>query len=125
MATVRMYRGHWVADYYDANQRRRIERPQGYFEKAKDELRAAHILLADRFASLMISNGEDIVRVSRLMGHATASFTLNVYSHMLPREHDASGDRLASLVFGNKMETVANLPTRLEWPSGENLSESA
>jgi integrase len=81
--------------------------------------------LRHTFASLMISNGEDIVRVSRLMGHATASFTLNVYSHMLPREHDASGDRLASLVFGNKMETVANLPTRLEQPSEENLSKSA
>jgi hypothetical protein len=68
--------------------------------------------LRHTFASLMISNGEDIVRVSRLMGHATASFTLNVYSHMIPREHDPSGDRLASLVFGNKMETVANLPTQ-------------
>jgi hypothetical protein len=68
---------------------------------------------------------KDIVRVSRLMGHATASFTLNVYSHMLPREHDSSGDRLASVVFGNRMETVANLPTRLERPSVENLSKSA
>src|SRR5579862_2448370 len=76
--------------------------------------------LRHTFASLMISNGEDIVRVSRLMGHATASFTLDVYSHMLPREHDQSGDRLASLVFGNKMETVANLPTELERPSVEN-----
>ena len=75
-------------------------------------------------SSLMISNGEDIVRMSRLMGHATASFTLNVYSHMLPREHDPSGDRLASLVFGNKLETVANLPTRLDGPSVENLSKS-
>jgi len=34
MATVRMYRGHWV-DYYDANQRRRLERPEGHFEKTK------------------------------------------------------------------------------------------
>jgi integrase len=81
--------------------------------------------LRHTFASLMISNGEDIVRVSRLMGHATASFTLNVYSHMLPREHDPSGDRLASLVFGNKVETVANLPTQLERPSAENLAKSA
>jgi len=55
--------------------------------------------LRHTFASLLISNGEDIVRVSRLMGHATASFTLNVYSHMLPREHDPSGDRLASFGF--------------------------
>jgi len=48
MATVRMYRGHWVADYYDANQRRRIERPEGHFKRAREELQAARILLADR-----------------------------------------------------------------------------
>ncbi|MGH7869572.1 MAG: TOTE conflict system archaeo-eukaryotic primase domain-containing protein [Candidatus Dormibacteraceae bacterium] len=69
------------------------------------------------FLAVEISNGEDIVRVSRLMGHANASFTLNVYSHMIPRKHDASGDRLASLVFGNKMETVANPPMQLERPT--------
>lgn len=76
------------------------------------------------FASLMIRNGEDIVRVSRLIGHATTSFALNVYGHMLPREQPPSGDRLALLVFGNKMETVANLPIRLERPSAENFSKS-
>ena len=52
MATVKFYRGHWVADYYDANQRRRIERPEGHFEKAKQELRAAQVLLADRVAKV-------------------------------------------------------------------------
>ncbi len=52
MATVRMYRGHWVADYYDANQRRRIERPEGHFKKAREELRAAQVLLADRVAEV-------------------------------------------------------------------------
>ena len=81
--------------------------------------------LRHTFASLMISNGEDIVRVSRLMGHANASFTFTVYCHMLPRRRDPIGDRLASLVFGNKMETVANLPTRLERPRVEDLSKSA
>jgi len=64
--------------------------------------------LRHTFASLMISNGEDVVRVSRLMGHANAAITLDIYSHMIPREHDPSGDRLASLVFGNKMETMEN-----------------
>ena len=34
-------------------------------------------------------------------------------------------DRLACLVFGNKMETVANLPTQLALPNAENLSKSA
>jgi hypothetical protein len=72
----------------------------------------------------MISNGEDIVRVSRLMGHANASITLNVYSHMLPREHDPSGDRLASLVFGNKMETDRDPGNELEFSDPESLGES-
>lgn len=79
--------------------------------------------LRHTFASLLISNGEDVVRVSRLMGHAHASFTLNVYSHMIPREHDPSGDRLASLVFGNKMETTAGLEIQLELPELENLRQ--
>lgn len=35
MATVRRYRGHWVADYYDANRRRHIERPEGHFESPR------------------------------------------------------------------------------------------
>jgi hypothetical protein len=43
MATVRFYRGHWVADYYDANKRRRIERPEGHFEKGTQELHAAQV----------------------------------------------------------------------------------
>ena len=69
----------------------------------------------------MISNGEDIVRVSRLMGHANASITLNVYSHMLPREHDPSGDRLACLVFGNKMETASDPETQREFARRRKL----
>ena len=81
--------------------------------------------LRHTFASLMISNGEDIVRVSRLMGHANASFTFNVYCHMLPRKRDQIGDRLASLVFGNKMETDGDLATQLELPAVEMLGKSA
>jgi hypothetical protein len=76
------------------------------------------------FASLMISNGEDIVRVSRLMGHANASFTLNVYSHMMPREHDPSGDRLASLVFVKKMETDRDAENDPGFSDPKNLDES-
>jgi integrase len=81
--------------------------------------------LRHTFASLMISKGEDIVRVSRLMGHANASFTLNVYSHMLPREHDPSGDRLACLVFGNKMETASDSGNEPEFSDAGNPGKSA
>ncbi len=49
---MKLYRGHWVADYYDANKRRRIERPEGHFEKATQELHAAQVLLADRVAEV-------------------------------------------------------------------------
>lgn len=57
--------------------------------------------LRHTFASLMIANGEDIVRVSRLLGHASPNITLGVYSHALPREHYGSSNRLADLVYGN------------------------
>ena len=36
----------------DTNKRRRIERPEGHFEKAKQELHAAQVLLADRVAEV-------------------------------------------------------------------------
>lgn len=52
MATVRFDRGHWVADYYDTNKRRRIERPKGHFQNLTDELQAAQALLADRLAEV-------------------------------------------------------------------------
>jgi integrase len=81
--------------------------------------------LRHTFASLMIRNGEDIVVVSRLMGHANASFTFNVYCHMLPRTRNPIGDRLASLVFGSKMETAGDLEIQLELPELETLSQSA
>ena len=72
----------------------------------------------------MISNGEDIVSVSRLMGHANASFTFNVYCHMLPRKRDPIGDRLASLVFGNKMETDRNAENESEFSGSESACKS-
>jgi integrase len=57
--------------------------------------------LRHTFASLMIANGEDVVRVSRLLGHASPNITLGIYSHMLPKEHYGSTDRLATLIYGN------------------------
>lgn len=57
--------------------------------------------LRHTFASLLIANGEDIVRVSRLLGHASPTITLKVYSHMLPKEHYGSADRLTNLVYGD------------------------
>ena len=80
--------------------------------------------LRHTFASLMISNREDIVSVSRLMGHANASFTFNTYCHMLPRRRDLIGDRLARLVFGNKMETDRDAETEADFSEAESTDES-
>jgi integrase len=35
------------------------------------------------FASIHIERGTNIVRLSRLLGHHSPAFTLNVYGHML------------------------------------------
>jgi hypothetical protein len=44
---------------------------------------------------------------------------------MLPRKRNPIGDRLASLVFGNKMETAGDLEIQLELLEVENLRQSA
>ena len=43
------------------------------------------------FASMHIERGTNIVRLSRLLGHHKASFTLDVYAHLLD---DGLGDPL-------------------------------
>jgi len=48
MATVRKYRGRYVADFRDQHNRRRIEVPEGHFETKAAEKRAAEDLLAKR-----------------------------------------------------------------------------
>lgn len=52
MATVRKYRGRWVADFRDQHHRRRIEVPEGTFETAAFEKRAAQELLQVRLAQV-------------------------------------------------------------------------
>ncbi len=56
--------------------------------------------LRHTFASLLIAGGEDVVRVSRLLGHASPAITLKVYAHMLPNACYGDSERLAMLVYG-------------------------
>jgi len=53
------------------------------------------------YASILLARGEDVVRVSRLLGHASPTITLNVYAHMLPRENYGSANRLAEFIYGD------------------------
>jgi integrase len=39
-------------------------------------------------ASLLIASGLDVLTISRRLGHANASITLNVYGHLMPNMDD-------------------------------------
>jgi len=54
------------------------------------------------------ASGEDVMRVSRLLGHASPNITLSVYSHMLPNEHYGSAERLAQLVLASTATVRSN-----------------
>lgn len=48
--------------------------------------------LRHTFATLLIAEGTDIVTVSKTMGHASVSVTLDVYSHLLVKPAKAAAD---------------------------------
>ena len=55
------------------------------------------------YASGLIADGCDVVTVQRSLGHATASTTLNTYSHLWPTAGDrtrAAASRLARAALG-------------------------
>jgi len=45
------------------------------------------------FASILVGQGHDVVFVSRQLGHATAGFTLGVYSHLFDARDKANQAR--------------------------------
>ncbi|MEX1071768.1 MAG: tyrosine-type recombinase/integrase [Anaerolineales bacterium] len=49
-------------------------------------------------ASLMLNNGIDVFVVSRRLGHAKASITLDVYGHLLANNQERSADMLEELI---------------------------
>lgn len=49
-------------------------------------------------ASLLIKNGEDIVTVSRRLGHARVSTTLDIYSHVMPGKDGEAAAKIGSLL---------------------------
>ncbi len=53
-------------------------------------------------APLLISEGMDVVTVSKRLGHAQTSTTLNVYSHVLAKSDERASDTLDDLIFKPK-----------------------
>lgn len=51
-------------------------------------------------ASLRLAQGDHPKVVQELLGHSTAAFTMQVYSHLLPGMQEQSAGRLAERLLG-------------------------
>ncbi len=49
-------------------------------------------------ASLLLSAGEPVKTVSERLGHASATVTMTVYSHVLPGDQKRAASRFAALI---------------------------
>lgn len=56
-------------------------------------------------ASLMLNNGVPVIVVSRRLGHAKASITLDIYGHLIPGMQEEAANLMDDLV------TPVELPT--------------
>jgi integrase len=56
--------------------------------------------LRHTYATVALSSGEPITVVSRRLGHATVSITLDVYSHVLPTDDRDTASRVATAILG-------------------------
>jgi len=57
--------------------------------------------LRHTFASLLISQGENIKFIQTQLGHASAKTTLDRYGHLMPNLENDAARRLDKTVFGN------------------------
>jgi integrase len=62
------------------------------------------------YASGLIASGCDVVTVQRALGHATATTTLNTYSHLWPTAEDRTRRAAEQLLQGSRVDY--NLGTR-------------
>ena len=61
------------------------------------------------YASGLIAQGCDVVTVQRALGHATATITLNTYSHLWPTAEDRTrkaAQAMMAATFGNLADSV-------------------
>ncbi|MBB4903986.1 tyrosine-type recombinase/integrase [Actinophytocola algeriensis] len=76
--------------------------PFGRYENGMHELR--HF-----FASVLLDQGESIKAVAEWLGHADPSFTLKIYTHLMPSSADRTKNVIGNL-YGRRPETDSDGP---------------
>ena len=56
--------------------------------------------LRHTYATIALSNGVPITVVSRRLGHATVSVTLDIYSHCMPTDDSDAAAKVAGVILG-------------------------
>jgi integrase len=103
-----------TGDYLDANHlRHRVWEP--LLVAAELRRRRLHDL-RHSFASLLLQDGTELLYVSEQLGHATASFTLERYTHLLPRNRRG---------YVNRLDRLAPAGTPAAPATGTTVSDSA
>jgi integrase len=65
--------------------------------------------LRHHFASLLLRGGVDIKRVQEWLGHHSAAFTLDIYGHLMPDDHEASL-RQVEAIFATALRSAPDGP---------------
>ncbi len=58
--------------------------------------------LRHTYASILISQGENLKFIQSQLGHSSAQITLDRYGHLMPQVQHGAGERLQDAVFGEK-----------------------
>ena len=92
-------------------------RRAGIPDRAEDEGGVGMHQLRHHFASLLLRGGVDIKRVQAWLGHHSAAFTLDIYGHLMPDDHEASL-RQVEAIFAAAFRSAPDGPVTAQ-PGGE------
>jgi integrase len=70
--------------------------------------------LRHTYASLMLSQGENLKYIQSQLGHSSPTVTLNVYAHLLKPTNQDAACRLEKAIFGDGSKTVAEAGEKVE-----------
>jgi len=67
--------------------------------------------LRHTYASSLIRAGVDILRVARMLGHASPDITLRVYGHLIRQGRDDAAEKLEQLMLGGACNNLVTTPS--------------